>query len=300
MEKINVTHVQRFLAVLAALAAASLVPATAASTGNELRYVRGIDGYRVTQTAPFTRVVGRIALGDDAFAETQTQSNALVVLQDSSEVALGATTLVRIGAFNDPASTTPTTITLSGGALRFTVRHPQGGRSNYRFVTNTSQLAVRGTTGLYASGPNGDVISCLQCDPGDAVATVGTQTIPLVSGQTLFVSLAGVVTSTTSALAVSQAFSGTGLATDSAAQTAFTTGVGSGIAAAPAAPSIIGPVAGAIVVGGAAAAVAGGNHAVTTMPVQPLFTPVPLVTPTPSAGNGNATLTGVHRAPGAR
>jgi len=304
---------RRSLALIAATIMIAALPVRAA-TDKELRAVRGPSGYRLTADGPFQRVVGRMVLADEAFAVTQSAANALVVLPDSSEVALGPNTNVKIGAFNDATLPTPTTITLENGTLHFDVRHPAGARANYRFATTTSQLAVRGTIGLYATGPNGDVISCLECAPGDAVVTVGTQTFALTSGESLFISLAGVVTAAGGAAAASQAFAGTGLTTQASAATPFTASVGSSAAATAAIPaSIVAPAAGAAAaVGIGAAAIASGSHstsavAAPTAPptpqptaaptAQPTPTPTarPTATPTPSSGAGSATLTGLSR-----
>ena len=282
----------RLIALVAAATIVSATPAGADAT-KDLRAVRGTSGYRTSSTAPFTRVVGRIALNDDAFAVTQVASNALVVLPDSSEVALGQNTNVQIGAFNDATAATPTTVTLQNGALRFAVRHPAGAPSNYRFQTVTSQIAVRGTIGLYATGPNGDVVSCLQCDPGDVVVTVGTQTYTLVTGQTLTISLAGLVSTVAGQATVAQTFAGTGLTTDAAAATAFTPTIGA--AATAAVPASVYPIAAGVVgAGAAAAAISNSTH--STSPVNTIG-PIPMVTPTPSAGTGNATLNGHARRP---
>ncbi len=299
---------RRSLALIAATIAIAALPVRAA-TDKELRAVRGPSGYRVALDAPFQRVFGRMLLADDAFAVTQAAANALVVLPDSSEVALGPNTNVRVGAFNDAASPTPTTITLENGALRFDVRHPAGGRANYRFTTVTSQVAVRGTIGLYATGPNGDVVACLECASGDVVVTVGTQTFALTSGESLFISLAGTVTAAGGASTAAQAFAGTGLTTEASAATPFTASIGSSAAAAPISSAIIAPAAGAAAIGIGATAIANGNHGTSTVPA-PLVTPTPqptpqptaptphpgpVVTPTPSSGTGNATLTGLSR-----
>jgi hypothetical protein len=300
-----VNNTQRVIAVVAAaLVFVAAIPAGAASD-KELRAVRGVAGYRASADAPFNRVVGRIALGDDAVAVTQVASNALLTLPDSSEVALGANTSVQVGAFNDASAPTPTTLTLRSGALRFNVRHPAGGRSNFRFATVTSQIAVRGTVGLFQTGPNGDVIACLDCAAGDVVVTVGTQTFALLTGQTLFVSLAGVVTTATAAAAAS-AFSGSGLTTDLAARTAFTGSIGGGAAAAaaPALPPAALPIAGGVFAAGAATAIITTNNRPTSAPATPAPTPtvtlppavvVPTPSPAPATGTGSATLTGAGR-----
>jgi hypothetical protein len=293
------TGAQRILALATAAVAVAVLPARAAGE-SELRAVRGTTGYEASSTAPFTRVFGHIVLSDDAIAITRPASNALIVLPDSSEVALGPNADVRVGAFRDATADTPTTLTLRGGALRFDVRHPAGGRANYRFETTTSQIAVRGTIGLYATGPNGDVVSCLACAPGDVVVTVGAQTYTLVTGQTLTISLAGLVT-TAAATVAAQTFAGTGLATDASAATPFTGSAGVASAGAAAVPAAVYPVAGAAFAAGAAAAITSANSHAATPQITPATapvtkpTPMPTQAPTPSVGNGNATLTGVAR-----
>ena len=219
---------------LSFVAVASLLTGTpvGAASDKQLVAVRGVSGYRAAPAADFRRVISRQVLADDNVAVTQAASNAFVVLPDSTEVALGAATSVQGGAFNDPASVTPTTLTLRDGALRFNVRHPAGGNANYVFKTATSQIAVRGTIALYGTSANGDVISCLACAPGDVVATVGGKTFPLASGQTLFVAPDHTVTSTNGESAPAQAFAGTGLATSATSPIAFTAEVQAAAAAA--------------------------------------------------------------------
>jgi hypothetical protein len=268
------------------------VPAGAA-TDKQLVAVRGTSGYQTTATSEFRRVESRQLLGDDNFAVTQAASNALVVLPDSSEVALGAATSVRVGAFNQPTAVTPTTITLNNGAVRFNVKHPTGGRANYLFQTNTSQIAVRGTVALYKSDPvNGDVISCLVCAPGDVVVTVNGKTFELLSGTTLFISTAHIITTSTSPSAPQQAFQNTGLTTSATSVVAFTAevmaaskaaaAVGSGAAAGAGADTALG----AAVLGGAAV----GGIIIGTKSNNPH----PTTTTGPDV-SGSAQLTGTAR-----
>jgi hypothetical protein len=274
--------------VSVAVAAALLVAAPAAAASDkQLVAVRGTSGYQPAVDAPFRRVVSRQLLADNNIAVTQAASNALVVLPDSSEVALGAATSVQVGAFNDPQSTTPTTVTLRGGALRFNVRHPDGARTNYVFTTATSQIAVRGTIALYKTSPDGDVISCLECAPGDAVVTVSGQAFPLVSGQTLFVSPTHAVTQSSDPSAPGQAFAGTGLATNALSQFAFTEEVEAGVRAAAQAAAAAGDTTTAAAVAGAA--VIGTTAVVVSGNATPTHTTAPTVT-------GSATITGSSRA----
>ena len=87
---------------------------------------------------------------------------------------------------------------LNGGALHFNIRHPQGGQSNYRFVTATSQIAVRGTEGFLIAGANGTQVVCVSCAAGDVTVQVGQQTVSIVTNQTLTVLGSNPLTATTS------------------------------------------------------------------------------------------------------
>jgi hypothetical protein len=276
---------------LSLVAVASLLTGTpvGAASDKELVAVRGISGYRAAPAADFRRVISRQVLADDNVAVTQAASNAFVVLPDSSEVALGAATSVQVGAFNNPLSVTPTTVTLRGGALRFNVKHPAGAAANYVFKTATSQIAVRGTIALYGTSANGDVISCLVCAPGDAVATVGERTFSLASGQTLFIAPDHTVNSTNGESAPAQAFAGTGLATSATSTIAFTAEVQAAAAAANEAAAAAAASSNAAVIGAglAGATVAGGLLSGTSKPAQ---------TPAPSEP-GSAQISGARPAP---
>jgi hypothetical protein len=268
----------------------SALPVSAQDAGKVLRTVRGNVGYQAPQDPTFRPLFGRIELPDNDLAITRAASNAALQLPDSSEVALGANTTVQVGAFNNATSPTPTTIAIQNGAVRFDVRHPAGGVSNYRFTTTTSQVAVRGTIALVQTSPgNGDTIACLDCAPGDVTVTITAtgQQIALLTGQTLTVSSAGggAVSATTDvALA---GFAAAGLSTTAASSTAFAPGIeehivtgGSGvsiggIAAAAAAAAAIGITAGNNSSSGAPA-----NNNSPVVGHTPAPTPTPTVVPT--------------------
>ena len=125
---------------------------------------------------------------------------------------------------------------------------------------------------MLSSGANGDTITCLQCAPNDMIVTVGARTFPLLTGQTLTVTLAGVVATIATTVAILQGFSGAGLATGASA-TAPVAGAG---AAAGAASGAAAAAAGAVVVGGAAAAASSNNKSSSQATAQP----VPVATAT--------------------
>ena len=182
------------------LASVSLVCGRVASdTGDkQLARVKGVVGYQTSATSEFKPIFGRLDLPDDAFAVTKPNASAVLRLADSSEIDIGENTKVQIGAFNAASSGNQNTIVLNGGALHFNIRHPQGGQSNYRFVTATSQIAVRGTEGFLIAGANGTQVVCVSCAAGDVSVQVGQQSLPIVSNQTLTVLGGNPLTATTS------------------------------------------------------------------------------------------------------
>ncbi len=164
-----------------------------AAGDKQLRRIRGDVGYQPAATAPLTRIFGHILLPDDAIAVTQAASAGELALPDSSLVTLGADTRIVVGAFNTTAAGPGSTITVNGGALRFAIQRPAGGRANYQFVTTTSQIAVRGTVGLLSFVNGVTNVACIACAADSVVVTVGGRTYALATGQVLTVDAAGVV-----------------------------------------------------------------------------------------------------------
>jgi hypothetical protein len=134
----------------------------AAGTSKQLRHVRGTIGYQTADTgADFKPVFGKFDLPDDDFAATHAQSAAVLVLPDSSLVALGENTTVQAGAFDVTANGPGSMITVNGGSLRFDIKRPAGGTANYIFKTPTSQTSVRGTIGLLSFVNGITTIGCV-------------------------------------------------------------------------------------------------------------------------------------------
>ena len=77
------------------------------------------------------------------------------------------------------------TIGIDRGALKFTVRHPADGHANYRFVTPTGQITVRGTSGILIVTPSKTTLICLDCGPDDLVATHDSTDESLATGEVL-------------------------------------------------------------------------------------------------------------------
>jgi hypothetical protein len=269
--------------VLAVSFASTVLGPVGAADEAGLRNVRGTVGYQTAKDAPFTRVYATYVIKNNELAVTQRASNGLLTLTDSSEIALGENTTIQVGQIVQAEAAAPRSITLVAGAVRFAVRHPQGARANYTFVTPISQVAVRGTDGLYSTGPGGDTVTCLTCTPGDVTVTAAGKSYPLLSGQTASISLAGLVTIAATAAAVVSSFSAAGLSTSATSATPFAPGIASAATA--------GVSAGAAAA--AAAAVAAGAVAASTSHGQSIS---PTPSPQPTTVGGNATISGTQRA----
>ena len=156
------------LAVLVCASAAGAQPAA-----NQLARVKGDVHYGT----PAKALLGRIDVPDDTRVATAFHAAAEVTFPDSSVVQIGDNTDVSVGRGR--------LISLTRGALRFTIRHPGGAAANYTFVTPTSQMAVRGTLAYLVTGPAGDQIYCVECAPGDVAVSAAGETYGVLSGQTL-------------------------------------------------------------------------------------------------------------------
>lgn len=296
-----------FVRTALSVAALSLIVTSLPASGDDanigLHKVDGTVSYQVGTTAPVPLAGDQLVSGGTT-AITADGSHGIVKLPDSSQVGLGPNTRVLVGAFERSAANGDgSTITVpvgSGATVRFDIKRPQGGKSNYRFVTPTSSVAVRGTTGLLSSGPNGDQIACLQCDVNDVEVTVGTKVYPLVTGQVLTVTIAGVVTIGVISALVISAFSGAGLSTAATAASpvagagaAGAAGAAGGAAGAGAAGAAGAAAAAASGIAAAAAAVGIGVISSVAAKIQanppprlptpnPSFTPIPPGTPLPT------------------
>jgi len=175
---------KRAISLVASLCAVAAVPAFSASD-NVLRRDTGIVTYKLPQSDPVS-LTGSAEVSQSVIATTAVESLATLQLRDSSEIRIGDRTTVRIGDLALAADNTPgATIFMDRGAVRFAIKHPTGGKANYRFVTPTSTLGVRGTIGYFVVGPAGQQIYCVKCEAGDVSVTTSTGTVEVRSGQTL-------------------------------------------------------------------------------------------------------------------
>jgi FecR protein len=155
--------------------------AKAEGSDKQFSRVRGTLQYQLHRQDPFRDIAAQLNLPDDAVAVTLADSQGLLRLPDSSEIDVGSKARFRVGAFSSVVGK-PNIITLELGAMHFIVRHPQGARANYVFITPTSQIAVRGTEGYIVTGPKGTDFYCGDCSEGDVTLRTGTRSIPLTTG----------------------------------------------------------------------------------------------------------------------
>ena len=168
-------------AAAAVLLTAAASAAALASADHQLARVRGDVRYALEGT-PDKPVTGRVDLPATAGIGTGTRGLAALTLPDSSVIQIGGRTTMRIG---DLDANGARTVALTRGALRFTIRHPQGAPANYVFVTPTSQVAVRGTLAYLVVGPKGDQLYCVDCAAGDVSVRAAGEQYAVLSGQTL-------------------------------------------------------------------------------------------------------------------
>lgn len=276
---------RRFCAIIASLAFLfTYAPAqVGADTATKTFYhIKGVTGYSdpSCNRNTFQKISANLVLSDKYAGVTDKGSQGALVLPDSSEIDFGEDTCVALSEFNAVGQND---VTLQRGAMKFRVVHPKGSRTNYVFRTPTSQVGVRGTVGLLSTGPQGDTVACIKCEPGDVEVTIvkSGQKIPLLTGQALTISIAGVVAAvTTAAVLAGTAGAGAGSAAGSAGTFASVPGaasagsaVGATVAGAAAAGAIsagaIAAAAGVVAVGAAVV----NNTTATNAPPAPVGTP---------------------------
>lgn len=166
--------------LVAAVAAAFILtqaPHTArAVTVKTVVRISGDVGFQQTATSAYTPITGQQEIPDNGFVVTRPNGVADIVMPDSSVIRVAQAATIQVGAFHEPGAG-ENTITILNGSFRFRVQHPAGGQANYRFVTPTSQIAVRGTEGLGKVSTDVTQVSCTQATtPNDVqVAAVKLQ-----------------------------------------------------------------------------------------------------------------------------
>ena len=134
--------------LLFVVAVALIVPAlgSADTTNKELQSVKGLVSYQHGTLKKPLATNASIVLADKDYALTGPDSRGAVALPDSSVVTVGSQTKVQLAFFNQ-TDIANAKFVLYNGKTRFEVRHPQGSKANYTFVTPTASIGVRGTQG---------------------------------------------------------------------------------------------------------------------------------------------------------
>lgn len=213
----RITRVLFVVSVIVALAVAA-TPSQADDDTVLLRVTGGV-GYTAGAGAPYAAVIGQQLMQDGYFAVVKQRAQAMLLLPDSSQVGLGGNTVVQVSAFMRAESGAGSTIGIpsTGGVLRFNIKHPKGSKASYTFVTPSTNIAVRGTSGLLWSSAHHDIIACLDCSAHSLVVTTADgKTYELRTGQMLDVSPKGTARSATTQK-VLQMFADAGLTTDPSA-----------------------------------------------------------------------------------
>lgn len=237
--------------MLAVIVAALPMSASTAGGDKTLQNIKGSVTYGASETPTNPLALHSSAtLSDNDYASTGADSQATIALPDSSKLLMGQNSRVQMQSF-DVISGVNTAKFVVVGKVRFAVEHPAGAQANYQFTTATGQIAVRGTIGDIAAGPNNLQVSVYAVSNPALpvqVTLVNGQVFTLAAGQSLVATgVAGAVTatvgSTTSSLSstfselgsVNTSAGAAGLGTTTAATTAATTTAATTTAAAVAA-----------------------------------------------------------------
>ena len=122
-------------------------PSSGQSADTMLTNSKGIVAYeRSGQVSAPLATDASIQLALQDFASTGTASLGTLTFVDSSKVLLGENSRVQLLQFSATAVASAQ-MYVYAGHVRFKVEHPNGGHADYRFVTNHSEIAVRGTEG---------------------------------------------------------------------------------------------------------------------------------------------------------
>jgi hypothetical protein len=293
-------YVMRRVAVSLFALAIALAPlgASPQAADKSVTAVKGtVTAGQGSQTQPPTKQLPlntHVSLSDTDWVATHAASQGVIQLPDSSLVTVGQLSNVQLTSF-DGTSATATFVVV--GKVRFQVKHPQGAAANYKFSTDTGQIAVRGTVGDIFSGPQGLQVNVYSLSdptlPVQVTITSTGQVFTVGAGQSLVVtSVAGTATGSVTQVTnnLFHPFEEFG-APDNAAALGIT---GAGAASGAAAGTAAGIAAGAA----AAAGIVITSNAKTPAPSATATPPIP--SPTPSTTSVPITVTGHERLPETR
>jgi len=156
----------RAIAFLVATAALVLPVVVCADTADkQLQSVKGQVSYQHGAATRPLATNASIVLADKDYTITGADSRGAVALPDSSVVTVGSDTKVQMAFFSQGAIATAKFV-IYNGHTRFEVRHPQGAKANYTFVTPSANIAVRGTQGDIGVTPDSLQVNVYEvCDP---------------------------------------------------------------------------------------------------------------------------------------
>jgi solute:Na+ symporter, SSS family len=162
-----------------------------ADASKTLTNVKGTVTYeRGGKESPLTPAAS-IALASQDWAATGGESQARVLLPDSSRVLIASDTRVQMARF-EQSDVAHAQFVVDHGRVRFTVEHPQGARADYVFKTTTANIAVRGTEGDIGTDGDDLTVNVYNTQSPDAPVevtfTAGDQpgrTVKLFAGQSL-------------------------------------------------------------------------------------------------------------------
>ncbi|MFN2528050.1 MAG: FecR domain-containing protein [Candidatus Baltobacteraceae bacterium] len=156
----------RATALLLATAALALPVTVRADTADkQLQSIKGQVSYQHGAATKALATSASIVLANKDYTITGADSRGAVDLPDSSVVTIGSDTKVQMAFFNQGAIANAKFVIYNGNT-RFEVRHPQGSKANYTFVTPTASIAVRGTQGDIGVTPDSLQVNVYEvCDP---------------------------------------------------------------------------------------------------------------------------------------
>jgi hypothetical protein len=177
------------VATVALLAVAFGSSAPSLADDKQLKNVKGSVSYQTSsQTAVPVGVNAIVGVADNSYAITGDSSLGALIMPDSSQVMVGASSKVQVAYFNQ-TNTANAKFVLYNGKVRFEVRHPQGAQANYTFQTATGSVAVRGTQGDIEYDTNGNLrVNVYElCDKNYPVqiTTKTGKVLNLLAGQSL-------------------------------------------------------------------------------------------------------------------
>ncbi|HLX25620.1 MAG TPA: FecR family protein, partial [Candidatus Cybelea sp.] len=143
------------VAAAAVLAVGFGAMAPSLADDKQLQNVKGSVSYQAPNaTAIPVGVKAIVGVADNTYAITGAESLGALIMPDSSQIMVGASSKVQVAYFNQ-TNVANAKFVIYDGKVRFEVRHPAGAQANYTFSTASGSVAVRGTQGDIQYDSNG-------------------------------------------------------------------------------------------------------------------------------------------------